>query len=121
MAPGDVLDGQDRHIARLPVVPVLIATLVGAVAYAGGLWLDVLPPPGFAVVPLTLAPAAAVVAALLLAMRARSEADPSLWWPVVGLLVASVAMTLQLIAFPAVSPGGGVFGAVPQGSLLYPM
>ena len=69
VAPGDVGVGDGRQVIRLALLPVLLATTIGAVAYVGGLLLNLLPPPGFVVVPLTLAPAAAALAALLLAMR----------------------------------------------------
>ena len=59
---------------------------------------------------LAAAPAFALVALVALELRLREAPDPWLAWFSAGLAAGLVAMTLQLVSFPLVDPGGGPFG-----------
>ena len=79
-------------------------------AYVVTLFTSGLPPHGLAVVLFTAVPVFATVALLVLQSRARAEADAALTWVCGGLLVAVVALALQLMSFPEVSTTGGLLG-----------
>lgn len=124
-----------RDAAVTPVVPVLemaprhppperrlnlyVALAVAALAsalYVVALLLDFVPPRGLAVVFFAAAPITAAFALVVLAVRAGAENDAALGWFSAGLGVGWLAMALQLISFPAVTPGGGPLGTSDQSS-----
>ena len=82
--------------------------------YVAALFVTTLPPPGLSVVLFAAAPLCACFALPVLQVRAKAEDVPALSWVAGGLLVAVVAMTLQLISFVAVSPAGGPLGTDSQ-------
>jgi serine phosphatase RsbU (regulator of sigma subunit) len=101
---------------RLPVARVAFSVLAAfgasglAVAvYVAALLLGALPSRPFSVIFFTVAVGAAWVGTPIVLVRARVEDDPALFWAGVGLGLASVALTLQLISFPTVAAGGGLF------------
>lgn len=94
-------------MTRVDLVGALAATAATAGLYVVALSGDVLPPAGMSVLLLVAAPLLAASALPILVVRARSEADPALMWFASGLGVSLVAMVLQLVSFPVVSPGGG--------------
>lgn len=96
------------------------ATLLAWVAYIVAAQLGVRPSPGFAVVLFTVAPTFALVAAVVLWCSSRTDGDLAVGWVAAGLVVGFVAMALQLLSFPAVSPDGGPLRTGGNGSsLLY--
>ncbi len=107
-----------RPELRVNLVGTLAATSLAFIAYLAALFSDVHLPEAFSGVLLAVAPACAIPATMLLAVRARAEQDESLRAVTAGLAVACVGMVLQLIAFRAVSPGGGVFATSSAGTAL---
>ncbi len=105
--------GPDR---RLDLYLALAVTAVAAAAYVASLAWRGHPPHGLAVVFFAAAPISAGFALVVLLVRARTERDPALRWFCAGLVVAWVAMVLQLISFPAVAADGGFFGTDDQSS-----
>lgn len=101
---------------RVDLYAALLVTAVATLAYVGALMLEVVPPAGLAVAFFAAAPICALFATVVLLARAHAEHDSALAWFGSGLLVAWVAMVLQLISFPAVTEGGGVFGTSDQSS-----
>jgi hypothetical protein len=97
-------------IRRLDLYVAVGTAAFACVAYVAALFTTQLPPRGFAVVLFAAVPLFALVALVVLQSRAKAERDAALAWVSVGLGVGLVAMSLQLICFPEVSPGGGVFG-----------
>ncbi len=123
--PASPLDepGRGRPVAarvesRINLLGLLAASSLALVAYLVALVLDVSPPPNLSVVFFTIAPATAIPAAVLLAVRARAEQDEALQGVTAGLTVACVGMLLQLAAYRGVSPGGGIFATSQSGSAL---
>ena len=113
-------DRQPKPDLRLNVLGVLAATSIALVAYFFALLVNFRPPPTFAGVLFTIAPAAAIPATVLLAVRARAEQDDALRAVTAGLTVGCFAMLLQLTSFRPISPGGGLFGTSTAGSsMLY--
>lgn len=101
---------------RLNLYTALAAGAAASVVYVGALLTGWSPPRGMAAVLFTAAPLCAVVALVVLARQAVSDADEALKWFAAGLGVGTVAMVLQLISFPVVAPGGGVLGTGAQSS-----
>ena len=95
---------------RLDVYVALGTAAFACLAYVVTLFTSGLPPHGLAVVLFTAVPVFATVALLVLQSRARAEADAALTWVCGGLLVAVVALALQLMSFPEVSTTGGLLG-----------
>jgi hypothetical protein len=89
---------------------------MGVVAAVVALSVRELPPVSLSVALFASAPLAASVAVAVLADRARREKDLPLRWVAAGLLLAVVAMVLQLISFPTVADGGGPLGTDRDGS-----
>ena len=106
--------------SRLNVLGTLAATSLALVAYFFALLVNFKPPPTFAGVLFTIAPACAIPAAVLLAVRARAEQDDALRAVTAGLAIGCFAMVLQLTSFRPISPGGGIFDTSTAGSsMLY--
>ncbi len=101
---------------QLNLLGTLAATSLALLAYLGALLAHLSLPHGFAIVLLALAPACAIPATVLMAIRARAEQDEALRAVTAGLVIADVGMVLQLIAFRGLSPGGGVFATDSTGS-----
>ena len=101
---------------RLNLYVALAVAALASALYVVALMLDFVPPRGLAVVFFAAAPINAAFALVVLAVRARAEDDAALGWFSAGLGVGWLAMTLQLISFPAVTPGGGPLGTSDQGS-----
>ena len=111
---------QPKPDLRLNVLGVLAATSIALVAYFFALLVNFRPPPTFAGVLFTIAPACAIPATVLLSVRARAEQDDALRAVTGGLTVGCVAMVLQLTSFRPIDPGGGLFGTSTAGSsMLY--
>ncbi|HET7406437.1 MAG TPA: EAL domain-containing protein [Mycobacteriales bacterium] len=106
-----------QPIVRLTVLPLLTVTTAATLVFVGGLWWRLLPPGDFAVVPLTLTAAAAWLAAYLLVIRARSEADPALYWVALGVGLSGLALT-EMLGLVAFASSTGSPGATGQGSAL---
>ena len=107
-----------RPELRINLVRALSATSLALVTYLIALVADLSLPPNQSVVFFTIAPAAAVPATVLLAVRARAEQDEPLRAVTAGLAVACVGMVLQLAAFRVLSPGGGIFATTASGSAM---
>lgn len=105
--------GPDR---RLDLYWALAVSALASAIYVAALVLRAVPPEGLAIVFFAAAPVSAGFALLVLLVRARAERDSALDWFCAGLAVAWVAMLLQLISFPVVDEGGGVFGTNDQSS-----
>jgi serine phosphatase RsbU (regulator of sigma subunit)/anti-sigma regulatory factor (Ser/Thr protein kinase) len=105
-----------RPERRLDLYAAVGVAALASVAYVVALMLDVVPPRGLSVVFFAAAPVSAAFALLVLAVRWRAEQDPALGWVSAGLAVGWLAMTLQLISFPTVTPDGGVLGTSDQSS-----
>lgn len=101
---------------RLNVLGALAATSLAFLAYFGALNWEVAPPPAFSGALFAIAPACAIPAAVLLAVRARAEQDEALRAVTAGLVIGCVAMVFQLLAFRPIDPGGGVFATTSTGS-----
>jgi serine phosphatase RsbU (regulator of sigma subunit) len=89
---------------------------LASLAYLAALLLDLVPPRGLSVVFFAAAPICAAFAILVVGTRWRAEHDPALSWVSAGLAVGWLAMVLQLISFPAVTPNGGLLGTGDQSS-----
>jgi serine phosphatase RsbU (regulator of sigma subunit)/anti-sigma regulatory factor (Ser/Thr protein kinase) len=114
--------GPPRPEMRINVLVTTVATSLALIAYLLALLADVSPPRNFSVVLFAIAPACAIPATMLLAVRARAEQDEPLRGVTSGLAIGCVAMVLQLFAFRTISPGGGIFATSLSGSaLLYLM
>ena len=104
----------DRTTTRLATTAVAAAAVavVATVALAPRLpsFLPALP------VLMTLASTCGLVATFLVLGRARTSGGPHLLWAGGGLAVTTLAMWLQLIGFPAISPTGGPFGTTGDGA-----
>ncbi len=96
------------------VLLLLGATLAAVAVYVGALLLEIHPPRGMTVAFFAAPPICATFAVAVLETRARSEHDPRLAWVSAGVAVGIVAMMLQVISFPAVSPTGGFLGTGTQ-------
>ncbi len=94
---------------QLNLLGTLAATSLALLAYLAALLAHLSLPSAFAVVLLAIAPACAIPATVLLAIRARAEQDEALRAVTAGLVIACVGMVLQLLAFRELSPGGGIF------------
>ncbi len=101
---------------QLNLLGTLAATSLALLAYLVALLAHLSLPHGFAIVLLALAPACAIPATVLMAIRARAEQDEALRAVTAGLIIADVGMVLQLFAFRGLSPGGGVFATTSTGS-----
>ncbi len=113
-------DRSPKPDSRLNVLGTLAATSFALVAYFFALLVNFKPPPTFAGVLFTIAPACAIPATVLLAVRARAEQDDALRAVTAGLAIGCFAMVLQLTSFRPISPGGGVFNTSTAGSsMLY--
>jgi hypothetical protein len=88
---------------------------MGVVAAVVALSVRQLPPVSLSVALFAAAPLAASVAVAVLADRARRENDLPLRWVAAGLLLAVLAMVLQLISFPTVADDGGPLGTTRDG------
>ncbi|MGZ4494217.1 MAG: PP2C family protein-serine/threonine phosphatase [Nocardioides sp.] len=99
---------------RLDLVWALGVTALASVAYVGALILHLVPGRDWAVVFFGAAPICAAFALVVLHVRGRAERDAAVRWFAAGLAVAWLAMVLQLISFPVLSPGGGPFGTDAQ-------
>ncbi len=97
-----------RPERRLDVLRLLLAAFVAVVLYLAALLLELRPPRGLAVAFFAAAPILATLAIVVLEHRARTTGDRRLAWVSAGLAVGVVAMVLQLVSFPAVTPGGGL-------------
>jgi hypothetical protein len=93
--------------ARFHLFAALAATGMAVVASVIAVSVRALPPVSSSIVLIAAAPMSATVAALVLGVRASRERDLPLRWFTAGLVVAVVAMLLQLPTFPAVMGGGG--------------
>jgi Stage II sporulation protein E (SpoIIE)/GAF domain len=105
-----------RPVRRLDLLAALAAAAFACTAYVVALLATEVPPQGLADVLLGAAPLCALAALPILAVRARTEGVPALSWASGGLVVSLVAMVLQLISFPTVSPGGGLLSTSAQSS-----
>ncbi len=103
---------------QLNLLGTLAATSLALLAYLIALLAHLSLPSGFAIVLLAVAPACAIPATVLMAIRARAEQDEALRAVTAGLVIACVGMVLQLFAFRALSPGGGIFATSSGGSAL---
>jgi serine phosphatase RsbU (regulator of sigma subunit)/anti-sigma regulatory factor (Ser/Thr protein kinase) len=101
---------------QLNLLGTLAATSLALLAYLAALLAHLSLPKPFAIVLLAVAPACAIPATVVMAIRARAEQDEALRAVTAGLVIADVGMVLQLIAFRGLSPGGGVFGTTSTGS-----
>ena len=101
---------------RVNLYLLLATTFVAVAVYVTALLLDVLPPRGLVVAFFAATPIYAAFALVVLETRSRAEGDRSLAWVSAGLAVGIVAMVLQVVSFPLVAAGGGVFGTTDQGS-----
>ena len=110
MAAVEVSPRTPRPVRRLDLLAALSAAVAACALYVAALFVTTLPPPGLSVVLFAAAPLCACFALPVLQVRAKAEDVPALSWVAGGLLVAVVAMTLQLISFVAVSPAGGPLG-----------
>src|SRR5512142_1130218 len=119
-AHGAMTPRRPRPELRLDVWGAVAVTLLAWVAYLATRQIDVAPARGYGVVLFAVATTCAAAAAVVLWGRARGERDPALGWVAAGVTVSFVAMVLQLISSPAVSPGGGPLGTHRDGgALLY--
>ena len=107
-----------RPELRLNLLGTLAATSVAILAYVGALYANFKIPPNFSGVLFAIAPACAIPATVLLAVRARAEQDESLRAVTAGLIIGCVGMILQLMAFRTISPGGGIFATTSAGTSL---
>ncbi len=89
---------------------------LAAAAYMGLIHLGSLPSPQSSVTLFVSATVGAVVALPVYWLRSRAEADGALQWFAAGLSVATVALLLQLFAFPTITQAGGLFHTDPQSS-----
>jgi hypothetical protein len=105
-----------RPVRRFDLLGGLGAVALASTAYVAALVVSEAPPRGAAVVLLGAAPLCGLFALAVLAVRARAEGVPALGWASAGLVVSVVAMLLQLISFPTVSPDGGLLGTSSQSS-----
>ena len=105
-----------RPVRRLDLLAALAAAAFACAAYVLALLATQVPPRGLADILLGAAPLCALAALPILAVRARAERVPALSWAAGGLVVSLVAMVLQLISFPTVSPDGGLLGTGAQSS-----
>ena len=103
-------------VRRLNVLLALGTAAVACLLYVAALFTEVLPPRGLAVAFFAAAPLFAAVALWILVLRNRLDSEPTIGWVCTGLGVGILAMVLQLVSFPAVSPGGGLLGTGDQGS-----
>ena len=103
-----------RPVRRFDLLAGLGAVALASAAYVTAVIVTEVPPRGAAVVLLGAAPLCGLFALAVLAVRARAEDVPALSWASGGLVVSVVAMVLQLVSFPTVSPYGGVLGTSPQ-------
>jgi serine phosphatase RsbU (regulator of sigma subunit)/anti-sigma regulatory factor (Ser/Thr protein kinase) len=101
---------------QLNLIGTLAATSLALLAYLAALLAHLSLPQGFAIVLLAVAPACAIPATVVMAIRARAEQDEALRAVTAGLVIADVGMVLQLIAFRGLSPGGGIFATTSTGS-----
>jgi hypothetical protein len=95
---------------RFHLYGALAATALAALAVVGALFLRELPPQAFSIVLFAAAPLSALVALPILWSRAHAERDEPLLWITAGLALSVLAMLLQLVSFPTVSPAGGPLG-----------
>ena len=100
-----------RPQTRLDVRGAVVASSAAAAVYLAALVSNMQLPRGFSAVLFTVTTTCALAATALLGMRANAEDDEPLRWATAGLAVACAAMVLQLISFPAVSGGGGIFAS----------
>lgn len=107
-------------VRRLDLLVAVGTTVVAGLVYCAALFLHVLPPQGLGVAFLAAAPLCAAFATVIVARRARAEADPAPAWVAAGLAVGLLAMVLQLVSHPLAMPGGGPLATDDQGnSALY--
>jgi hypothetical protein len=106
----DIEPRRPRPERHLDLYAALGVSALASVVYVLALVLELTPPTGMAVVLFAATPICAAFALMVLPIRARAEDDGPLAWFSAGLAVAWVAMTLQLISFPAVSREGGPLG-----------
>lgn len=116
LPPMDIGPRRPRPERRFDLYSALLVTAVATSAYVAALLLDVVPPAGLAVAFFAAAPICAVFASVVLLARARAERDQAVAWFGSGLVVAWTAMVLQLISFPAVAEGGGIFSTSDESS-----
>lgn len=82
----------------------VLAGVVLVAALAAGTWR---PEPLLSITLFAAAPLCAAMALPVLVVRGRVENLPAVRWLGAGVAVSWVALTLQLISFPTISPGGG--------------
>lgn len=105
-----------RPERRLDLYAAVGVGALASVAYIIALLLDFVPPRGLSVVFFAATPVSAAFALVVMGVRWRAERDPALSWVSAGLAVGWLAMVLQLISFPAVTPDGGPLGTSDQSS-----
>jgi serine phosphatase RsbU (regulator of sigma subunit)/anti-sigma regulatory factor (Ser/Thr protein kinase) len=103
-----------RPERRLNLYAAIGVGALASLVYLGALLLDLVPPRGLSVVFFAAAPISAAFAIVVIGARWRAERDPALGWASAGLAVGWVAMVLQLVSFPAVTPDGGPLGTGDQ-------
>jgi anti-sigma regulatory factor (Ser/Thr protein kinase) len=99
---------------RLNLPIALVGAAGAALAYLAALYAEALPPRSMTVALLASVPVSALLALVIIRSRAAAEDDLRLHWVGTGLVLATVALVLQLIAFPLVAPDGGPLGSSPD-------
>jgi serine phosphatase RsbU (regulator of sigma subunit)/anti-sigma regulatory factor (Ser/Thr protein kinase) len=107
-----------RPELRLNLLGTIGATSLAVLVYIGAQLSDLHLPHAFSGVLFAIAPACAIPATVLLAVRARAEQDIALRAVTAGLIIGCFGMILQLIAFRTISPGGGIFATSAAGTTL---
>jgi hypothetical protein len=103
-----------RPEPRLNLRIALAAAAGAALAYIAALYTDTLPPRSILLPLIASAPAAALIALIIVRSRAVAEQDQRLRWVSAGLLVSCWGLVLQMIAFPLITVDGGPFGTSPD-------
>jgi hypothetical protein len=103
-----------RPEPRLNLRIALAAAAGAALAYIAALYTDTLPPRSILLPLIASAPAAALIALIIVRSRAVAEQDQRLRWVSAGLLVSCSGLVLQMIAFPLITADGGPFGTSPD-------
>jgi EAL domain-containing protein (putative c-di-GMP-specific phosphodiesterase class I) len=98
-----------RPTGGVNALTLVVTAVVGGATYTGALAVAPRLPQILPALPVfyAFAIAACVVATYLLTVRARASNDELLRWMGWGYGLAGVAMALQIVGFPTISPGGG--------------
>jgi Stage II sporulation protein E (SpoIIE)/GAF domain len=112
----EVRSRQPLAPASFNLVAGLGATTLAVALLLLGLLVTDVPARSFSIVFFAWAPTGAAAALPIVLARARRDRDPMLGWFAAGLLVCLVAMVLQVLSLPTVSPDGGALETDHQGN-----